>query len=168
MVFGWVMALGLWNLVKYLVVTSFFRYAWRYWLDVWYECLPLIVQQISIIVRKIEGLATIRIPVIITGARWVFSCTKCTYIPRYIGIGTWKNSSGPCGYNSFFGSFKESLLFCNSVSVFIIRFYRLYRIYLIDSFSETLWKSSESGFCVLCDMTRINFSMLFKISGALK
>ena len=33
MIFGWVMALGLWNLVKYLVVTTFFRYAWRYWLD---------------------------------------------------------------------------------------------------------------------------------------
>jgi hypothetical protein len=30
-----VMSLGLWNLAKYLVVTTFFRYAWRYWLDVW-------------------------------------------------------------------------------------------------------------------------------------
>ena len=34
MIFGQVMALGLWNLAKYLVVTTFFRYAWRYWLDV--------------------------------------------------------------------------------------------------------------------------------------
>ena len=33
MIFGQVMALGLWNLAKYLVVTTFFRYAWRYWLD---------------------------------------------------------------------------------------------------------------------------------------
>jgi hypothetical protein len=33
MIFGRVMALGLWNFVKYLVVTTFFRYAWRYWLD---------------------------------------------------------------------------------------------------------------------------------------
>jgi hypothetical protein len=34
------MALGLCNLAKYLVVTAFFRYAWRYWLDflVW-ECI---------------------------------------------------------------------------------------------------------------------------------
>jgi hypothetical protein len=24
-----------WNLAKYLVVATFFRYAWRYWLDVW-------------------------------------------------------------------------------------------------------------------------------------
>jgi hypothetical protein len=28
MIFGRVMALGLWNLAKYLVVTTFFRYAW--------------------------------------------------------------------------------------------------------------------------------------------
>jgi hypothetical protein len=34
-IFGQVMALGLWNLAKYLVVTTFFRYAWRYWLDFW-------------------------------------------------------------------------------------------------------------------------------------
>ena len=40
MIFGRVMALGFWNLAKYLVVTTFFRYAWRYWLDffVW-ECM---------------------------------------------------------------------------------------------------------------------------------
>jgi hypothetical protein len=37
MIFGQVMALGLWNLAKYLVVTTFFRYAWRYWLDFWHE-----------------------------------------------------------------------------------------------------------------------------------
>jgi hypothetical protein len=37
MIFGRVMALGLWNLTKYLVVTTFFRYAWRYWFLV-YEC----------------------------------------------------------------------------------------------------------------------------------
>jgi hypothetical protein len=36
MIFGRVMALGLWNLAKYLVVTTFFCYAWRYWLDFWY------------------------------------------------------------------------------------------------------------------------------------
>jgi hypothetical protein len=36
MIFGRVMALGLWNLVKYLVVTTYFRYVWRYWLGVWY------------------------------------------------------------------------------------------------------------------------------------
>jgi hypothetical protein len=35
MIFGRVMALGLWNLAKYLVITNFFRYAWRYWLDFW-------------------------------------------------------------------------------------------------------------------------------------
>jgi hypothetical protein len=36
MIFGRIMALGLWNLIKYLVVTTFFRYAWRYWLGFWY------------------------------------------------------------------------------------------------------------------------------------
>jgi hypothetical protein len=35
-IFGRVVALGLWNLAKYLVVTTFFRYAWRYWLDFLY------------------------------------------------------------------------------------------------------------------------------------
>jgi hypothetical protein len=30
LIFGRVMALGLWNLAKYLVVTTFFRSAWRY------------------------------------------------------------------------------------------------------------------------------------------
>jgi hypothetical protein len=30
------MALGLWNLTKYLVVTTFLRYAWRYGLDFWH------------------------------------------------------------------------------------------------------------------------------------
>jgi len=35
-IFGRVMALGLWNLAKHLVVTPFFRYAWRYWIDIWY------------------------------------------------------------------------------------------------------------------------------------
>ena len=33
MIFDRFMALGLWNLAKYLVVAAFFRYAWRYWLD---------------------------------------------------------------------------------------------------------------------------------------
>ena len=37
MIFGRVMAPGLWNFAKYLVVTTFIRYAWRYWLDFWYE-----------------------------------------------------------------------------------------------------------------------------------
>jgi hypothetical protein len=36
MIFGRVMALGLWNLAKYLVVTTFFHYDLRYWLDFWY------------------------------------------------------------------------------------------------------------------------------------
>jgi hypothetical protein len=36
MIFDRVMSLGLWNLAKYLVVTTFFRYAWKYWLDFWY------------------------------------------------------------------------------------------------------------------------------------
>jgi hypothetical protein len=30
MIFGRAMALGLGNLAKYLVVTTFFRYAWKY------------------------------------------------------------------------------------------------------------------------------------------
>ena len=37
MIFGRVMALGLWNLAKYLVVTTLFHYDLRYWLDFWYE-----------------------------------------------------------------------------------------------------------------------------------
>ena len=37
MIFGRVMALGLWNLAKYLVVTTLFNYDLRYWLDFWYE-----------------------------------------------------------------------------------------------------------------------------------
>jgi hypothetical protein len=36
MIFGRVMALGLWNLAKYLVVTILFHYDLRYWLDIWY------------------------------------------------------------------------------------------------------------------------------------
>ena len=36
MIFGRVMALVLWNLDKYLVVATFFRYALRNWLDIWY------------------------------------------------------------------------------------------------------------------------------------
>jgi hypothetical protein len=37
MIFGRVMALGLWNLAEYLVVTTFFHYDLRCWLDFWYE-----------------------------------------------------------------------------------------------------------------------------------
>jgi hypothetical protein len=37
MIFGRVMALGLWNLAKYLVVTTLFHYDLRYWLDFWNE-----------------------------------------------------------------------------------------------------------------------------------
>jgi len=37
-IFGRDMASGLWNLAKYWVVTTFFRYAWRYWLDFWHMC----------------------------------------------------------------------------------------------------------------------------------
>ena len=37
MIFGRVMALGLWNLAKYLVVTTLFHYDLRFWLDFWYE-----------------------------------------------------------------------------------------------------------------------------------
>ena len=36
MSFGWVMALGLSNLVKYLVVTTLFHYDLRYWLYCWH------------------------------------------------------------------------------------------------------------------------------------
>jgi hypothetical protein len=36
MIFGWVMALGLSNLVKYLVVTTLFHYDLRYWLYFWH------------------------------------------------------------------------------------------------------------------------------------
>ena len=36
-IFGWVMALELWNLAKRLVVTTLFHYDLRYWLDFWYE-----------------------------------------------------------------------------------------------------------------------------------
>ena len=36
-IFGRVMAFGLWNLAKYLVVSTFFHYDLRYWLDFWYE-----------------------------------------------------------------------------------------------------------------------------------
>jgi hypothetical protein len=35
-IFGRVMALGLWNVAKYLVVATLFHYALRYWLDFWY------------------------------------------------------------------------------------------------------------------------------------
>ena len=41
MIFGWVMALGLWNLAKYLVVTTLFHYDLRYWLDFWLECITI-------------------------------------------------------------------------------------------------------------------------------
>jgi hypothetical protein len=37
MIFDQVMALGLWNLAKYLVVTTLFHYDLWYWLDFWYE-----------------------------------------------------------------------------------------------------------------------------------
>jgi hypothetical protein len=37
MIFGRVMALGFWNLAKYLVVTTLFHYDLRYWLDFRYE-----------------------------------------------------------------------------------------------------------------------------------
>jgi hypothetical protein len=37
MIFGRVMALGLGNLAKYLVVTTLFHYDLKYWLDFWYE-----------------------------------------------------------------------------------------------------------------------------------
>jgi hypothetical protein len=37
MIFGRVMVLGLWNLAKYLVVTTFFGYELRYWFDFWHE-----------------------------------------------------------------------------------------------------------------------------------
>jgi hypothetical protein len=36
-IFGQLTAVGLWKLAKYLVVTTLFRYALRYWLDFWYE-----------------------------------------------------------------------------------------------------------------------------------
>ena len=37
MIFGRIMALGLWNFEKYLVVTTLFHYDLRYWLDFGYE-----------------------------------------------------------------------------------------------------------------------------------
>ena len=37
MIFGQVMALGHWNLAKYLVVTTLFHYDLRYWIEFWYE-----------------------------------------------------------------------------------------------------------------------------------
>jgi hypothetical protein len=37
MIFGKLTAIGLWNLAKYLVVTTLFHYDLRYWLDFWYE-----------------------------------------------------------------------------------------------------------------------------------
>ena len=37
MIFGRIMAFGLWNLAKYLVVTTLFHYDLRSWLDFWYE-----------------------------------------------------------------------------------------------------------------------------------
>jgi hypothetical protein len=39
MIFGQLTAVGLWNLAKYLVVTTLFHYDLRYWLDFWYECI---------------------------------------------------------------------------------------------------------------------------------
>ena len=36
-IFCRVMALGLWNLANYLLVTILFHYDWRYWLDFWHE-----------------------------------------------------------------------------------------------------------------------------------
>ena len=38
MIFGQLTAIGLWNLAKYLVVTTtLFHYDLRYWLGFWYE-----------------------------------------------------------------------------------------------------------------------------------
>jgi hypothetical protein len=37
MIVGQVMVLGLWNLAKYLVVTTLFYYDLRNWIDFWYE-----------------------------------------------------------------------------------------------------------------------------------
>jgi hypothetical protein len=36
MIFGQLIAVRLWNLAKYLVVTTFFHYDLRHWLDFWY------------------------------------------------------------------------------------------------------------------------------------
>jgi hypothetical protein len=36
MIFSQLAAVGLWNLAKYLVVTTLFHYDLRYWLDFWY------------------------------------------------------------------------------------------------------------------------------------
>ena len=53
MIFGRVMARELWNLAKYLVVTIFFRYAWRYWLDFWYmSVLWWVTDQVYILFRS--------------------------------------------------------------------------------------------------------------------
>ena len=45
MILGRVMALGLCNLAKYLVVTTLFYYDLRYWLDFWYESRFLIISR---------------------------------------------------------------------------------------------------------------------------
>ena len=37
MIFGQLTAVGLWNLAKYLFVTTLFHYDLRYWLDFWYD-----------------------------------------------------------------------------------------------------------------------------------
>ena len=41
MIFGQLTAVGLWNLAKYLIVTTLFHYDLRYWLDFWYESIVI-------------------------------------------------------------------------------------------------------------------------------
>jgi len=43
MIFGQLTAIGLWNLAKYLVVTTLFHYDLRFWLDLWYDSVWLYV-----------------------------------------------------------------------------------------------------------------------------
>ena len=41
MIFGQVIVFVLWNLAKYLIVTTLFHYDLRYWLDFWYESIVI-------------------------------------------------------------------------------------------------------------------------------
>jgi len=54
MIFGRIMAIGLWNLAKYLIVTTLFHYDLRYWLDFWYESVILFPWIHLVNLRRLE------------------------------------------------------------------------------------------------------------------
>jgi hypothetical protein len=55
MIFGQLTAIGLWNLAKYLVVTTFFHYDLRYRLDFWYvNELPIKFVILSLLLRELK------------------------------------------------------------------------------------------------------------------